>query len=306
MVYSVTDKAGNAVSNSIRFAIESFNTAESLSFYANYDTNTYASFAKGDKRDYSGVRIVVKDGFISNCVAPGVASGDVVVQYKAKDNISAVKGTLAVWLKPAWSVPTTNYIFSLYDSAYKTAALSAFVSKNGTVFSVSASTPLGEQKHSISSASNWWINTDDPRAEPRGWSQLTFTWDHEAPPANGNGNNSAAMIAAPPTVPTGAFCIYVNGLPVTNGILYGEALKNMHEFCLAAGIVNNAWKSFVGKMDEVRVYEKALSASDVKALYESERARVTGIAAAKGVQSASMAARSAASEIVSEVREGKE
>ncbi|MBI4979478.1 MAG: hypothetical protein HZC28_18520 [Spirochaetes bacterium] len=247
--YSLThfmqDNAGNTVSNRVQFSIRPFYPQSNLLLYASFDKTTAASFAKGDSNDYSGVRTLVKGGFISNCVAPGITSGDVVVQYRSMSNISADKGTVSFWVKPAWQTPEVkgNYLFTLNNNPNSLDMLAAHVTRtNGLTFSVKNS----QQKAFIATnRTNWWTNNI--------WTHVSFTWDF--------GAQTAAM--------------YVNGIKTGSTALSGTPRSDMYWLCFAAGELSGSWQTLKGYMDEARVYDRALSEQEIASLYSFYIPQVT-------------------------------
>lgn len=275
--YTIYDKAGNSVRNTIVFSITPFDANEQMSFYATYDKTTKATVAKGEHDDYSGVRVVVNGGFVSNCIAPGVTSGDVVAQYRANKNFSSSQGTLSLWLQPSWSNPTSNTIFSIYDSALKYDLFLSYVSKTeGTVFTVKNDKKVITR---ITSSSNWWKNNE--------WTCITFTWGTN----NIDTSKSIAM--------------YCNGTLLTNAKI-ANIFDTCHWICIGYGMPDKKWTSFTGKMDEIRIYEKMFNPNEVRSLYESERARLSMQGGKQGQTMNMQANYQNTTDVISEERTGSD
>lgn len=252
-VYNVKDLANNSVNGQVNFEILAFDVKNSLTAWATYDKDTKLNFALGDSNEYSSAKAVYVGGYHSNCDQLGVNASDTVTIYKSLSNISDSKGTLSIWLKPSWTQAGNGNrtIFALKNS--DTADESVFSLKahvtgvDGTVFSIkdknNSLVTIYVDKTKVES-SRWYSAS--------AWTYLTFTWDYA----------------------TGKAVVYVNGDKVGEGVITGNPKADSKYFLIGAakdtGTLSQS-ASFAGKLDEMRVYSKALSDVEVKFLFELEK-----------------------------------
>ena len=58
---------------------------------------------------------------------------------------------------------------------------------------------------------------------------------------------------------------------IISDLRYGDPIQQTKELTTIGGVINSKSKYFTGIIDDVRIYEKALSANDIKSLYELEK-----------------------------------
>ena len=58
---------------------------------------------------------------------------------------------------------------------------------------------------------------------------------------------------------------------IISDLRYGDPIQQTKESTTIGGVINSNSKYFTGVIDDVRIYEKALSANDIKSLYELEK-----------------------------------
>jgi len=250
--YVIYDKASNNVHNSIPFNVIAFDSHSNLSAFASYDINSKFTWSIGDSNEYSLLPGISVGGYRSNCIAPGQSFLDKVVKYRSEENISDRKGTIACWAKVNWthSAPDGNYIFALKNSDSDSRdgySLSASIkNQDGTVFALrNKNNNLFkiEFEKTIPEENRWYSDSE--------WHYLTFTWDYDSAISR----------------------LYIDGLLRAEETISGTAKENSKWFIVGASRdgMFTGFDSFNGRIDELRIYSKALNSSDVNMLYESEK-----------------------------------
>ena len=58
---------------------------------------------------------------------------------------------------------------------------------------------------------------------------------------------------------------------IISDLRYGDPIQQTKESTTIGGVINSKSKYFTGVIDDVRIYEKALSANYIKSIYELEK-----------------------------------
>ena len=197
--------------------------------------NTYFTDRSGNGIDLIGI--------LNATVTPGVIGqaaffdgSDDVLTAGAESHTNITVMTVAAWIKPTTvNVATGGYILSRSSGGvdwglYKTAARPGFA----VDFDVT----------------NMACETANGTLVPNKWQHVVATWD-------GTGNCSTGVT------------LYVNGAPAAqSGSVNGaDAISYVAGLVVAIGDLAAGANNFPGAIDDVRVYNRVLSAEEVKRLY---------------------------------------
>jgi hypothetical protein len=124
---------------------------------------------------------------------------------------------------------------------------------------------------------NQFVNVTKPEILENKWMHLVLAYD------NTTSKFSAYVNGAPLNLPAGTTDRWAAGEEVTPRPALGDlAFNNATQFSIGGwmqkilGVAQDQWMGyFTGKMDELRIYDKGLSATEVKNLYDAEVTQLT-------------------------------
>jgi hypothetical protein len=194
------------------------------------------------------------------------ASGDALKYISANDFAKASSYTIAFWIKaPGVPHPNAQFVMSLVDKDYwHNSGLFMLIDHDGA-----GSTP-DSAAVSFVVKDNWYLfhNTDRiPKILDQQWHHLAFVYDETTSRLTTyvDGQALTGLSDAATTQAGVQGPLNLNPASVSNMILGGW---NKH--AKVDGPTDDWIESFPGKLDQFRMYNKALSASDILALYNSK------------------------------------
>ena len=255
-------------------AVTGLSAAEdpALLFDATYESNSdKAEFAKGDSQSYAfsaADRILKKVPGMKNGTKALVRTNDQRLFYKAPGNFTASQGTVSFWFQ------TVNYdlanddlqtIFSVIDNNKRKwpEAFHFRIIKNKKEWNHFIIAQIYYKDASMSKAMNVQTQqyTGDKKWSAGEWHNITITWDNKQMCLyldGAAGDKAFSKAGVPPNVPVK---VYNFQLP--------EMTKDARIFI---GNYFSARKENQSAFDRIRIYSKALTAAEVKALVENDLA----------------------------------
>ena len=244
-----------------------------LRFYTPFDSTTEADeqinvrFADS----ISGYPSFFPDPSITTTVgvhgtALQLSPGNAIKYINANDFANATSFTVAFWIKsPGVPHPNAQFVMSLVDKDYwHNSGLFMLIDHDG------AGSTADSAAVSFVVKDNWYLfhNTDRiPKILDQQWHHLAFAYDETTSKlttyVDGNalvGLSDAATTQAGVTGP----------LNLTPGSVSNLVLGGWNKHAGISGPTDSWIENFPGAMDQFRLYNKALSATEVQALFNSK------------------------------------
>jgi hypothetical protein len=244
----------------------------SLNFHASFDKTLDAEFARGDRRIYSAPDYKQQSnakpglGDVDAAIekSAGVAGGD-ALRFRSKNtralffrgdrHVALARGTLSFWLRldpqkdlaPGFSDPV-----QVTDKAYNDSAIWVDFTKDevprhfrlGVFGSLKAWNPANTPSDRNPDFLRRLVVVDRPPFSREGWTHVAVTWTN----LDAGGAGSASL--------------YLNGKLISSTPGIREAFEwDLSQLAIRLGV------NYSGLMDEVAVFDRALSARDIEALY---------------------------------------
>ena len=248
------DKAKNKTEKQVEFEIIEIVPEQALLFRAEYNINTDADYAKGEKKDYTGAKITEENQGIEGEALKSKISGESrYARYRSKDNVDLAQGTVMMWVKPRWTSALHEgkdlgrHLFSVYNNKNYSIDLKVLKSK-GTSMMIREANETEIRILSIdtnSDESQRWYKEGSEK-----WTHIAITWDSKRGIIKG----------------------YINGeLKGNESTGKWEAFTTGKDGWLKIGDANKGIeKEFNGLIDKAKIYDKLLNDKQIKEVFENE------------------------------------
>ena len=165
--------------------------------------------------------------------------------YETKDNIDLTKGTVCMWIKNDWktAIHSGRCLLNIYqgNNGYLNKYLSLVVYKQkGTVLEIKSKNGTNQEFAVDSGKENkrWYAN--------KKWTHIAFSYNNE----------------------TGQVSIYINGAAAGEAFINPWEESNATYIRLGARSFLDVIGSFIGYIDEVRIYKEPLTLKQIKQVYQ--------------------------------------
>ncbi len=234
-----------------------------LNFYAAFDgstTNPLMNAVDSIKATFPSVNPLTSTTGISGKAVMGV-EGKALYYPATNDFNKATSFSIAFWLKNVAQAGRTEFLFSLVDDSYGWHHSAAFVLVEGqTATKTTMKFGLMDQ---------WLEGTFQKPLFDGSWHQIVYSYDQSTSKMS-YFFDGAPVDAMTPTQTD----VKSNGGPrgaIDFSKAYSLILGGWNKHAGAQGPGDDWIKNYSGAMDQFRLYKKALSASEVAALYASKR-----------------------------------
>ena len=242
------DNAGNLKTVTISFSVKEKDINELLLFYASYNTSLDADYSIGQKKNYRILSSRTRNGYRYS----GLNAFPIIGQgalYKTKENFNPERGTISLWVRNTWE--TANYcgydhgrwILNIYQNdsfneSHQYMSLAVF-SGSGTVVTVHTN-----REHSFSLAVDSDVEKKRWYAD-RQWTHVAMTYDMNL----------------------GFVAIYINGIKLDEKTVDPWKQKDVEWFSVGGRRFQGIDGSFLGWIDEIRIYSEPLNDKQIQQVY---------------------------------------
>lgn len=234
-----------------------------LNFYAAFDgttTNPLMNAVDSIKATFPSLNPLTSTAGVSGKGIQGV-DGKAIYYPSVNDMNKATSFSISFWMKNAPQSGRTEFLFSLVDDSYGWHHSAAFVlMENQTATKTTMKFGLMDQ---------WLEGTFNEPVFDGSWHHIVYVYDQTTSKMTYYFDGTAVSGMTPTQTD-----VKNSGAPrgaVDFSKVYSMVIGGWNKHANAQGPTDGWISSYSGSMDQFRLYKKALTASDVTALYNSKR-----------------------------------